>query len=596
MHRSSQYITWPVIKRFLFILLPLLAVLSFITFIIYYTDFKSKSSIIKNNAADQVHDLSLSITADFKTVVSNLIFLSEHHEFELLLEGNESAKKYLAKDFLSFAKVAGLYDQMRFLDQNGMEIIRVNYSGGNSYIVPENKLQSKAKRYYFKESYRLKQGDVFVSPLDLNIEYGKLEKPLKPMIRFGTPVFDKKGNKRGVLLLHYFGEKILSELDKVSTRTPAQLLLLNNDGYFLKGSNPDHEWGFMFEDRKNITFSTYYPESWERIKNSESGQFKNNSGLYTFSTIYPISEAEKAWEPSTKQVAAKDYYWKIVLHMSSDILGLESRKLLRQLLLFYIIVLVILTIGALILSRANILKKKTEWQLVKISKAVEESPNVIIITDREGTIEYVNPKFSEITGYSAKEVLGQNPRILTSGKYPRKFFQELWDTILSGVTWRGEFLNKNKRGELQWHSVSISSIHRENDDITHFVSTQEDITERKKKDQVLQDRLDELVKIRSANLIIMEDLQEAKRETEEREANFRGLFEGSWDAIMLSTNEEFIDCNARTLEMFQCKSKEEFLHLHPNQISPLTQANGRPSVESSNEKIATCPQRRWSSF
>ncbi len=119
-------------------------------------------------------------------------------------------------------------------------------------------------------------------------------------------------------------------------------------------------------------------------------------------------------------------------------------------------------------------------ELLKLSRVVEESPSTVMITDLQGTIEYVNPKFEEVTGYSGKEVVGQNPRIVKSGHQPPEFYEGLWKTILAGGVWHGEFLNKKKNGELFWENASISSIRNDSGEITHFVAAMEDITERKR--------------------------------------------------------------------------------------------------------------------
>jgi PAS domain S-box-containing protein len=126
-------------------------------------------------------------------------------------------------------------------------------------------------------------------------------------------------------------------------------------------------------------------------------------------------------------------------------------------------------------------------ELKKLSEAVEQSPVTVMITDKEGNIEYVNPKFSEVTGYSAKEAIGQNPRIFKSGKHPDSFYKDLWDTILSGKTWRGEFLNRRKNDEEFWESTSISAIKNDEGDITHFVAVKQDITEQKQAQQTIRE-------------------------------------------------------------------------------------------------------------
>jgi PAS domain S-box-containing protein len=126
-------------------------------------------------------------------------------------------------------------------------------------------------------------------------------------------------------------------------------------------------------------------------------------------------------------------------------------------------------------------------ELRKLSRATESSPDSVVVTDKNGTIEYVNPTFSDVTGYSAKEAIGQNPRILKSGNHPDSFYKDLWDTILSGKTWRGELLNRKKNAEEFWESTSISAIKNEEGEITHFVAVKQDITNRKQAEQVIRE-------------------------------------------------------------------------------------------------------------
>ncbi len=125
-------------------------------------------------------------------------------------------------------------------------------------------------------------------------------------------------------------------------------------------------------------------------------------------------------------------------------------------------------------------KKNAEENALKLTKAVTESPASVVITDVNGNIEYVNPKFTSITGYSYEEVIGLNPRILKSGTTPESQYENLWKTIRSGKEWRGEFKNKKKNGEFFWEDISISPIFDDDYKISHYVAVKEDITDRKK--------------------------------------------------------------------------------------------------------------------
>ena len=123
--------------------------------------------------------------------------------------------------------------------------------------------------------------------------------------------------------------------------------------------------------------------------------------------------------------------------------------------------------------------KNAQKETVKLTTAVEQSPNTIIITDIEGNIEYVNPKFTELTGYSSKEVIGKNITILNSGTHSNNFFKNLWEIINTGKTWKGEIQNKNKKGDLYWEQTTITPIKNAKGSITNFLAIKEDYTAKK---------------------------------------------------------------------------------------------------------------------
>ncbi|MFW9832370.1 MAG: PAS domain S-box protein [Candidatus Thorarchaeota archaeon] len=122
--------------------------------------------------------------------------------------------------------------------------------------------------------------------------------------------------------------------------------------------------------------------------------------------------------------------------------------------------------------------KETEQQLRKLSMAVEQSPTSVVITDAEGTIEYVNPKFTTLTGYSFEEAVGQNPRILKTELTPKETHEDLWRSLKEGKTWRGLFVNKKKNDEIYWEDAWISPIFSSDGDVTHYVAVKQDITQR----------------------------------------------------------------------------------------------------------------------
>ncbi len=179
-------------------------------------------------------------------------------------------------------------------------------------------------------------------------------------------------------------------------------------------------------------------------------------------------------------------------------------------------------------------RRRAEEELRKLSHAVEQSPASVIITDPRGHIEYVNPRFCQLTGYSEAEVIGKQPSILKSGYHSHEFYKQLWKTITAGKQWRGEFCNKKKTGEIYWESASICGIRNQQGEITHFVAVKEDISERKR---------------------IESDLKKS-------EEKYRTLFEVSQDAVLITQPDgKILDINPAGVEMFGYHSKEDFFNI-----------------------------------
>jgi len=160
-------------------------------------------------------------------------------------------------------------------------------------------------------------------------------------------------------------------------------------------------------------------------------------------------------------------------------------------------------IGLVGIGRDITEQKLAQEKILKLSKGIEQSSSTIVITDLNGKIEYVNPAFSETTGYSEVDAIGQNPRVLKSGLMSVAFYQDLWKTISLGNVWRGELQNKKKDGSLYWEWATITAIKNDKGIITNFIAIKEDITERKKMQEELieaKEKAEESDRLKSAFL------------------------------------------------------------------------------------------------
>ena len=124
----------------------------------------------------------------------------------------------------------------------------------------------------------------------------------------------------------------------------------------------------------------------------------------------------------------------------------------------------------------------------KLTQAVDQSPASVIITDTAGSIQYVNQRFTELTGFTAAEALGRNTRILKSPHAPAELYRDLWQRLLEGQVWQGELPNRTKSGAIRWHAMTVAPVRDSEGAVTHFLATQEDVTERKRAEQELRER------------------------------------------------------------------------------------------------------------
>lgn len=314
------------VLAFLLIFILLSALTGVILRYLYSQNISKDKLILETNEMARIEERQKIIKTDFDQIIADLFFLANFSLLQNVFE-NESQKSLtqLGKDLLIFSAEKKRYDQIHYIDQNGEEIVRVNYNNGNPFIVPQKLLQNKVQPNYFQETISLEKGELYLSPFDLNIERGEIEKPLKPIIRFGTPIFNQSGQKQGILILNYLGDIILNRLRTVSEKVSGRTMMLNAEGYWILGPSPDLEWGFMYENKKDTILEKYDSVAYTKIYEREQGQFYTKRGLFSFITIYPFLEPSKigigemrSFSPKKTIKKAQEYYWKIISFVPSD--------------------------------------------------------------------------------------------------------------------------------------------------------------------------------------------------------------------------------------------------------------------------------------
>ncbi len=306
--------------------------------------------------------------------------------------------------FADFARSRQSYFSIRYIDQTGMERVRIDRTFSGPTIRSKNTLQLKKGRYYFTEGSKGELDDVHISMFDLNIEHGKLEEPHRPTLRFTSPVFDARGNNHGIVVINFDGNSLLQRIRTRSAGMEGVLLFTNRDGYWLIAPQGQGEWGHILDASKGASMPNRFPMAWETVSTREAGLVNTPAGLFSFETIdiIPNAMVSKTLPLSDKR------RWKIMTWV-----------LPAQLIAPWSTVIIVMTILGLILMAAgcwhlaeNRIRQEevetrlrdSEEQMLAISQSAQDA---IVMIDDQDRITYWNPGAERLLGYRSDEILDE---------------------------------------------------------------------------------------------------------------------------------------------------------------------------------------------
>lgn len=257
------------------------------------------------------------------TVHKDVLYLSQSRGVEELFDSGESRGSpgfnyfldQLGKEFIAFSRSRPYYFQLRYIDEKGYEVARVDSDSRSSVIIPQAGLQFKGDRYYFKEAFRYEKGLCYVSPMDLNMEWGKIEVPPKPVVRVATPVFDSSGKKRGIIIINIFGDYFIEQVETMNIAGRGITSLVNREGIYM--SRLSSEQGGVTPlvlnsmEGLNRNFSA---EISANILSGKAGTIRDKSRIISFAPI------------STGDLHSKDY-WIIVQEYPKTLIFIHVSRL-----------------------------------------------------------------------------------------------------------------------------------------------------------------------------------------------------------------------------------------------------------------------------
>jgi len=311
----------------------------------------------------------------------------------------DARTRILGEYFKVLGRERPMYDQVRLLSYPGHELVRVNQGLEGPEIVSRQNLQDKSKRYYFLQARDLAEGEIYISPVDLNIEWGKSEAVPRPMFRVATPVFDDGGHRRGVVLVNYRGEALAAAFKDAMGDAANRLMVLDQRGFWISNPRQELEWGFAFDP--DARFQNHYPAVWQQMEHQATGTLVNHRGIFSFLRLnsdIPASVASLAPPP-----------WYIV-SLFPGVLLRQSLGLGSYISAYGLMAIVVLLLAAgygAVRSR-QLHAADRLGQFEPLAGALKNSANPVIATDTADRLVFVNDATLVYSGYVRSNLLGQS--------------------------------------------------------------------------------------------------------------------------------------------------------------------------------------------
>lgn len=333
-----------------------------------------------------------------------------------LASGSPESLSNLAQEFMSTCFHRQIYDQVRFLDTEGREVVRINRNAGSCAVVPVERLQDKGKRYYFLDAFKLESEELFISPLDLNMEGGQIEEPFKPMIRLATPVVDAQGNKRGVVLVNYLAKNLLDEVAEVMMSSSSSPFLANRNGHYLLAPPEAQAWTFMLNDGSSAP--DLHDKLWSQMLAEDQGMANSKAGgFYVWDTARPLSAdsvsssgSSQANAPSMESLSGREYFWTLGTQTPASVASAWRQQRVRDGLILFFLLGGFIVATALLVARSRERERQT---FVLLQKSEQRSRAVIsdlaeglIVLDANGRVHMMNPMAEQLLGWREEQLRG----------------------------------------------------------------------------------------------------------------------------------------------------------------------------------------------
>ena len=455
-----------------------------------------------NLNADEVFDLKINDFESFTRGLENIVGALRDTTllYQYLEEPNSDNYDHLAASFWTVTNSHASLMQVRYLDEFGMERVRVDWPVGldKATLVAQSQLQDKKHRYYYKEASQVPPFTFWYSKLDLNIENGRIESPEKPVFRIASPVYVKQ-QFRGIVIINVHMKEFLN---KFLHNSVFDMSLIDSDGYFLVSHNLENSWSRYRET--GISIDTMYPGIAKRILHHTTGG--------------DLKKFDKIFVGSLGDLLEKDEAM-LILHADESIL--KSMKQERQkAAVFIVVIILIMSVPlALLISRGPArLHKKISRQNRQLSESLDVIDRNVHTgaLDLERNFQDVSSALASTLGVAKSGIVGKKYDTLYWNMRPKEYYDDVWKSLERDGSWRGELQHSKSSGECYWADTVVLPKTDDEGILVGYSVIYQDITDKKRIEELsITDEMTGLYNRRFFNVTIKKELGRARRERHE---------------------------------------------------------------------------------
>ena len=378
----------PILKRTLFIFLPLFLLSLGMMLLFYLIELEKQETLAKNYALNHLNTLKTNIIKEWVIAVSDLLFLAQESTEWLEQSTYEQIKTSKSNYYQAFFRNRTLYDKIHLINFNRNESIQIGFNEDHSQIFSLLESSAEFQPSLFEEMKHLSEGELSISSTSFKKEQHHKHVLI---IHLGQSIFNTQGKQVGAIVLDYLGQRILSSFDEILTDDPGNTMLLDTEGALLRGIHPFTLKKQYINDKREHKFQDDFTSAWQPIKSQNFGQFTHSNGLFTFVTL--SSESLEQYLPVHEKITkihfSSDMPWKIISYISTEVLQSQSRSFLEKLVMIFFFFIVLIAVGSFFLSvinhRRTLAERYLKEQFISYARFVPQE--FLILLNRENFTE-----------------------------------------------------------------------------------------------------------------------------------------------------------------------------------------------------------------